>query len=149
MNLDNFWRIRMKKSLPAAMIFLALCLAFGSATGLATQQTAAVGGYQKAPKDDPPVVAAAKFAVSDQQTKQGGTVELVSIKRAETELVSGINYRLCLKVKVGGKSQTVTTIVNKTLDDRHTLTSWEAGGCKKATSTKPVDKTTSDKKTAP
>ena len=137
----------MKKSLPAAMIFLALYLAISIAPGLAAQQQ--TGGYQEAPKDDPPVVAAAKFAVSDQQTKQGGTVELVSIKRAETELVSGINYRLCLKVKVGGKSQTVTTIVNKTLDDRHTLTSWETGGCKKTTSTKPVDKTTSDKKTGP
>ena len=128
----------MKKSLPAIMIFLALYLAIsGAPASMAQQQT---GGYQEAPKDDPAVVSAAKFAVSDQQTKQGGTVELVSIKRAETELVSGINYRLCLKVKVGGKTQTVTTIVNKTLDDRHTLTSWEAGGCKKASSTKPVDK---------
>ena len=138
----------MKKSLTIVLILLALSLAIGSAPGSAAQQQ--TGGYQKAPKDDPPVVAAAKFAVSDQQTKQGGTVELVSIKRAETELVSGINYRLCLRVKVGGKSQTVTTIVNKTLDDRHTLNSWEAGGCKKASSsTKPVDKTTGDKKTGP
>ena len=129
----------MKKSLPAAMIFLALYLGFGGALGLAAQQQP-TGGYQEAPKDDPAVVSAAKFAVTDQQAKQGGTVELVSIKRAETELVSGINYRLCLKVKVGGKSQTVTAIVNKTLDDRQTLTSWETGGCKKASSTKPVDK---------
>jgi Aspartic acid proteinase inhibitor len=128
----------MKKSLPIVIILLALSLTIGIAPGSAAQQQ--TGGYQKAPKDDPPVVAAAKFAVSDQQTKQGGTVELVSIKRAETELVSGINYRLCLRVKVNGKTQTVTTIVNKTLDDRHTLTSWETGGCKKATSTKPVDK---------
>jgi hypothetical protein len=135
----------MKKSLPAIMIFLALYLAIGGALASTAQQQ--TGGYQEAPKDDPAVVSAAKFAVSDQQTKQGGTVSLVSIKRAETELISGVNYRLCLKVKVNGKSQTVTATVNKTLDDRQTLTSWEAGGCKKASSTKPVDKKTDGKTT--
>lgn len=128
----------MKKSLSTVMIFLALYLAFGIAPGLAAQQQ--TGGYQEAPKDDPAVVSAAKFAVTDQQTKQGGTVELVSIKRAETELVSGVNYRLCLKVKVSGKTQTVTAIVNKALDDRQTLTSWEAGGCKKASAKKTDNK---------
>jgi hypothetical protein len=135
----------MKKSLPAVMVFLAFYLTIGGALGSTAQQQ--TGGYQEAPKDDPAVVSAAKFAVSDQQTKQGGTVSLVSIKRAETELISGINYRLCLKVKVNGKSQTVTAIVNKTLDDRQTLTSWEAGGCKKASSTKPVEKKTDAKTT--
>lgn len=135
----------MKKCLPAVMIFLALYLAIGGAPGLATQQQ--TGGYQEAPKDDPAVVSAAKFAVSHHQTKQGGTVSLVSIKRAETELISGVNYRLCLKVKVDGKTQTVTALVNKALDDRQTLTSWETGGCKKSDSKKPDDKKTDSKTT--
>lgn len=129
----------MKKSLTAAMIFLSLYLAFGGAYALMAQQQTA-GGYQQAPKDDPPVITAAKFAVADQQANQGGTVQLVSIKRAETELTNGVNYRLCLKVKVNGKTQTITAGVNKSLNDQHTLTSWETGGCKKADSKKRVDK---------
>ena len=76
-------------------------------------------------------MAAAKAAVSERQQKEGGSVTLVKIKRAETQLVAGINYRLCLTVKANGKSQTATVVVNKTLDDKYSLTSWEAGGCKK------------------
>jgi Na+-transporting methylmalonyl-CoA/oxaloacetate decarboxylase gamma subunit len=127
----------MKKNLPAVIIFLALYLILGGMSELAAQQDKKqpeqpqVGGYQVAPKDDPAVVAAAKAAVSEQQTKEGGDLTLVSIKRAETQLVAGINYRLCLKVKAKGKSQTVTVVINKTLADKYSITSWEAGGCKK------------------
>jgi hypothetical protein len=140
----------MKTSSHAAMIFLALYLTFGIAPELAAQQPM-VGGYQEAPKADPAVVSAAKFAVGNQQEKQGGSISLVSIKRAETQLVAGVNYRLCLKVKVNGKSQTVTTVVYKALNDQQSLTSWEAGGCKKDVAKKPENKpdnkTTGDKKT--
>lgn len=119
----------MKKSLSVAVIFVALYLATGGALGSMAQQQS--GGYQEAPKADPAVVAAANFAVTEAQQKEGGTVILASIKQAYTELVEGVNYRLCLKVKVSGKTRTVTTVVNKTLADKYTLTSWEAGGCKK------------------
>jgi Aspartic acid proteinase inhibitor len=133
---DNFWRIRMKKSLSSAMIVLALYLTLGGALALmARQQT---GGYQEAPKADPAVVAAANFAVTEAQQKQGGTISLASIKRAETQLGPGVNYNLCLKVKVNGKTQSVTALVNKALDDKYTLTSWEPGGCKKLSDARPT-----------
>jgi hypothetical protein len=118
-----------KKSLLAVMIFLALYLALGVVLAMAQQQKQE-GGYQKAPKNDPAIIAAANFAVNEQK-KETGTISLASIKRAETQLVAGINYRLCLRFKVDGKSRTATAVVNKTLDDRYTLTSWEPGGCKK------------------
>jgi Aspartic acid proteinase inhibitor len=123
-------RFNVKKSLPVVMIFLALYLTLGGGLELAAQQPT-VGGYEKAPKDDPAIVSAAKFAVNEQQQKQGGSISLVSVQRAETQLVAGINYRLCLKVKVDGANKKVTVVVNKTLEDRYTLTSWEPGGCKK------------------
>ncbi|MGB7924213.1 MAG: cystatin domain-containing protein [Pyrinomonadaceae bacterium] len=119
----------MKKSLPVVVIFLAFYLTLGGAlASMAQQQT---GGYAEAPKDDPAVVAAANFAVTEAQQKEGGAVSLVSVRRAETQIVAGVNYNLCLKVKVNGKTRKVTALVYKTLDDRYTLTSWEPGGCKK------------------
>ena len=127
----------MKKRLPVIIIFIALYLTLGVISELAAQQKKQetpppqVGGYQAAPKADPAVVAAAKAAVSERQQKEGGDLTLVSIKRAETQLVAGINYRLCLKVKAKDKSQTVTVVINKTLDDKYSITSWETGGCKK------------------
>ena len=136
----------MKKRWPVVIIFIALYLTLGAISELAAQQKQEqkkqeqkkqeppqpqVGGYQAAPKADPAVVAAAKAAVSERQQKEGGDLTLVSIKRAETQLVAGINYRLCLKVKAKDKSQTVTVIINKTLDDKYSITSWETGGCKK------------------
>jgi Na+-transporting methylmalonyl-CoA/oxaloacetate decarboxylase gamma subunit len=127
----------MKKRLPSVIIFIALYLTLGVMSELAAQQKKQetpppqVGGYQAAPKADPAVVAAAKAAVSERQQKEGGDLTLVSIKRAETQLVAGINYRLCLKVKAKDKSQTVTVVINKTLDDKYSITSWETGGCKK------------------
>ena len=137
----------MKKRLPVVIIFIALCLTPGVVSELAAQQQQEqkkqeqqeqkkqsppqVGGYQAAPKTDPAIVAAAKAAVSERQQKEGGDLTLVSIKRAETQLVAGINYRLCLKVKAKDKSQTVTVVINKTLDDKYSITSWETGGCKK------------------
>jgi hypothetical protein len=146
----------MRKSLPVVVILLLLHLTFGVA-GLMAQQPQKdqkepkqqqeqkkeqkepkqepkqpeVGSYQAAPKNDPAVEAAAKAAVSERQQKEGGDITLVSIKRAETQLVAGINYRLCLKVKAGGKSQTVTVVINKTLNEKYSLTTWQPGGCKK------------------
>lgn len=120
------------------MILLALSLSVGCMLEVVVAQQTA-GDYQEAPKADPATVAAANFAVTEQQQKQGGTITLVSIKRAETQLVAGINYRLCLKVKAGGKTQTVTAVVNKALNDKYSLTSWEPGGCKKASKAKPSE----------
>jgi Aspartic acid proteinase inhibitor len=121
----------MKKRLSTVIIFFVLYLAFGGMMALMAQQQPQVGGYQDAPKADPAIVAAAKAAVSERQQKEGGSITLVKIKRAETQLVAGVNYRLCLNVKANGKTQTATVVVNKTLDDKYSLTSWEAGGCKK------------------
>lgn len=128
----------MKKHLPVVMISLALCIAACCMLKVVVAQQT-VGGYQEAPKADPATVAAANFAVTEQQQKQGGTITLVSIKRAETQLVAGINYRLCLKVKAEGKTQTVTAVVNKALNDKYSLTSWETGGCKKESKAKPSE----------
>ena len=126
----------MKEKLTVMMIFLALYLTLGGMLVAQQPQPSPEGSYQEAPKDDPAVVSAAKFAVGEQQQKEGGTISLVSIKRADTKFDSGLNYRLCLKVKANDKTHTVTTVVNKSLTDKYSLTSWETGGCKKAVTEK-------------
>src|ERR1051326_6292054 len=74
-----------------------------------------VGGYKEVATDDPEVVAAAKFAVGAQGEKQNATIKLVSVEHAESQVVAGINYRLCLKVQAGDSdddaTQEVKTVV--------------------------------------
>lgn len=94
-----------------------------------------LGGYKDAAVDNAEVVAAAEFAVGEQGQKQEMTVSLVSIERAESQVVAGVNYRLCLKVtlKAEGEDeeveQTVKVVVHKSLQREYSLTSWAEEEC--------------------
>lgn len=87
------------------------------------------GGYIEASTTDPEVVSAANFAVGRQRRKRGARASLVSIERAETQVVAGVNYRLCLRVRSGGRTQEVVTVVYRNLRQRYSLTSWRARRC--------------------
>src|SRR5436190_18069122 len=94
----------MKRSSRAALIAVVLAL-LGAAAVLA-QRT---GGYREIDKADENAAAAAEFAVKDQSEKKELTYKLVSVEKAETQTVAGINYRLCLKIsyqKQGEDSET-------------------------------------------
>jgi cystatin-C len=119
-----------KKKLGFLLLTVAITLLLGSITGVHAQQTPMAGGYQSASVTDPDVMAAARYAVKKQKRKR--SVRLVSIERAETQVVAGMNYRLCLKVKIKGKTRTVTTVVYKNLQQRYSLTSWKQGKCESA-----------------
>jgi hypothetical protein len=76
------------------------------------------GGYNTVSVDNKEVVAAAAFAIEAQkkaiQEKTGGkpaNLELITILKAEQQVVAGMNYRLNLKVKLNGKEKTAETIV--------------------------------------
>ncbi len=131
----------MKKSSQALMILVALGIAFGCATvGLGQGGVPIVGGYKEAATDDSEVVAAAEFAISARKEKEGGPLSLVSIKRAESQVVQGTNYRLCLEVKAadetdaGVESQDVRVVVWSKLTrpgekKQYQLTRWEEADC--------------------
>lgn len=96
----------------------------------AHQQEPVAGGYGETAKDDPEARAAARFAISSQSRKLHARISLVSIKRAEVQVVAGLNYRICMRVRIKRKAKDVTVVVYKDLKKQYSLTSWTEGECK-------------------
>lgn len=92
-----------------------------------------VGGYRDIPKTDSGAKAAAEFAVSTQAEKSNKEIELVSVHKAERQVVAGSNYRLCLKITTSGDNGDVTSyvkvVVYQDLKQEYKLTSWEKSDC--------------------
>jgi cystatin-C len=94
-----------------------------------------VGGYKAIAANDSAAHEAAEFAVSTQAEKSGKSMTLVSVTRAERQVVAGSNYRLCLKVNSeGGEGQDDVTIfvqavVYVDLKGNKKLTSWTIADC--------------------
>lgn len=112
----------------AVLLFTAAC----PITGLAQQSR--LGGYATASVTNKEVVAAAAFAIKAQQNamqekmdKDPPKLELVTIMKAEQQVVAGMNYRLKLNVKLNGKERTAEAIVwwqAWRKPDPYRLTSW-------------------------
>jgi hypothetical protein len=117
----------MKKNLLVVSMFVAFIVIHGNAFGVLAQESPMVGNYREASKTDREVVSAARFAIKSEKRKRGGRLSLVSIERAEIQVVAGLNYRLCLKVKMKGKTEDVTAVVYKNLKQKYALSSWDAG----------------------
>ncbi len=115
----------MKKKLPMILMSVAINAVMGCMFGLPAQQPPVVGGYREASRAEPDVVSAAKYAIKKEKRKKGVGLSLISIERAETQVVAGINYKLCLRVKIKDKIQSVTTVVYRNLPQEYSLPSWE------------------------
>ena len=88
------------------------------------------GAYGDASVTDKDVVKATKFAVKSRSTQIGKRFTLVRIQKAESQLVAGMNYRVCLRVRDSRKRiSTITAVVYKDLKNRYSLSRWKAGGC--------------------
>lgn len=124
----NFMGRQMKKSWRIVIGIAALSVILSSVSGALAQCGPIAGGYAETSISNPEVVAAAKYAVRRQAQKQGASISLISIRRAEVQVVSGLNYRLGLRVNVNGKTQDVTAVVYKNLKRRYSLSNWEADG---------------------
>jgi cystatin-C len=125
-------RLLMIKKLLLMLMSVAINAVMGCMIGLQAQQPPVAGGYQEASRTEPDVVSAAKFAIKEERRKKGVRVSLISIGRAETQVVAGINYRLCLRIKIKGKIQSVRTVVYKNLQRKYSLSSWEEDVCRSA-----------------
>jgi hypothetical protein len=122
----------MKKKLLLMLMSVAINAVMGCMLGLQAQEPPVAGGYQEASRTESDVVSAAKFAIKEEKRKKGVRLSLISIERAETQVVAGINYRLCLRVKIKGKIRSVRTVVYKNLQQKYALSSWEEGDCRSA-----------------
>ena len=105
-------------------------------TALATCASAQkVGGYKSISRTDAGALAAAEFAVDAQAERKGLSIELINVEKAESQVVAGTNYRLCLKVTTSGADDeadvtiTVRVIVSRNLKGAYSLTSWMEEDC--------------------
>jgi Aspartic acid proteinase inhibitor len=118
----------MKKFTRLMLGFIGLYLLIGGLFTLSAQQI--VGNYRKISKSDTEVVAAAKFAVKQEKRKKGNSgLALISVERAASQVVAGRNYKICMKVKMNGKTENATAVVFLNLKDKFSLTSWNKGIC--------------------
>lgn len=103
---------------------LAAAMVFGFAAATNAQRIA--GGYSSVAVDDASVVAAAGFAVDkrvETNTEQEG-MKLDSIDKAESQVVAGRNFRLCMTVSMDTEHQQVQAVVYQNLQQKYSLTSW-------------------------
>lgn len=82
------------------------------------------GSFRTVAVSGPDVLIAAKAAIGLHRAQSKSVFQLVSIERAEQQVVAGMNYRMTLKLKHGAKSERVTTQVYKNLQGKFALTSW-------------------------
>lgn len=115
----------MKKNWRVVAIVAALNIVLGAISSVSAQQLPIAGGYAEASTSDPEVVSAASFAIRAEGRKIGARISLLSIERAEVQVVAGLNYRLHLKVKVNGRTQDATAVVYRNLRQTYSLSSWD------------------------
>ena len=118
----------MRKILQTTMCFVTFGVFFIAVVSCPAQMI--VGNYRTASVTEPAVISAANFAVEAQNKKQGTkSVKLISIEKAEQQVVAGLNYRLCLAVESNNSAEQATAIVYQNLQNKLQLTSWTKETC--------------------
>ena len=126
------WRFIITAAVTSMFILAGPNIFSGNHSSVFAQQGPIVGGYADASNSDPEVVAAARFAIKTETQKLHARITLVLIERAEVQVVAGLNYRLCMRVKMKGKTRNVSAVIYKNLKQKYSLTSWSAAaGCMK------------------
>jgi uncharacterized membrane protein YoaK (UPF0700 family) len=91
------------------------------------------GGYGTADLKDPQVIAAAKFAVGAQNAKLKRTgnraYTLLEIGKAETQVVAGLNFHVCVNTKLGTNIRSAEAVVYQDLQQKLSLSSWSWKKC--------------------
>ncbi len=119
----------MKIKLSVFAIFIALFIALGSASNCFGQTEQITGGYGDADVKDAEVVKAANFAIKKGAKRQKATIKLVSVKKAQMQVVAGLNYQICMQItskksRRKAVEQFVKVVVYRNLKNTYSLTSW-------------------------
>ncbi len=118
------------KQLLTLAVFMLIC---ATLTDVSAQRK--VGGYKSASVSDESVIEAAEFAVMTQGKNEDTEFTLDSVLKAETQVVAGTNFRLCLDVLASDAdedavyNQQVVVIVFRNLKKEFSLTSWTEEEC--------------------
>jgi stress response protein SCP2 len=120
----------MKKNLQITFALLIFTIVFGAWSNCFGQMA---GDYRPALVTDKTVIDAAKFAVRAEAKKMRKTFRFAGVKQAETQVVAGRNYRLCMEYTVTEKGKKVTknatAVIFLNLKQKFSLTSWEEAVC--------------------
>ncbi len=85
--------------------------------------------YRAVPMSDAEVTAALRFALADQQRRNGSAVRLRSVLSAERQGTASANLRFCLAVERQGRPDFARVVVNHRGSDRWLVTLWAWGAC--------------------
>lgn len=121
----------MTKSFRLFFALAAFCMVVAFA-GVSYGQRPIVGGFKKADANSAAVVAAAKFAVNAQNEEDDMNRTFSKVVSAETQVVAGTNYRMCVEVTITGdetETSWAKVVVNQNLKKEYKLTSWSAEDC--------------------
>ena len=94
-----------------------------------------VGGYKSIAETDAGAIAAANFAVKARGKTDNAEITLESIEKAESQLVQGTNFRLCMEISISradedvNYKQMVKAIIYRNLKQQFTLSSWVEEEC--------------------
>jgi hypothetical protein len=111
-------------------VFLSLGIALLTTLAIAQQMT---GGFSNADLKNPEVITAAKFALETKNSSMNRTgaraYTLLEIEKAQVQVVAGLNYRVCIKIKLGSILRTADALVYKNLQNQQSLSSWTWDKC--------------------
>jgi Aspartic acid proteinase inhibitor len=113
---------------PKTLAIFAAFIIITISSAICQAQPRIAGGYSAVSNSDETVIEAANFAVETQAQKDD-TLELISIERAERQIVAGSNYRMCLSVKSNGKEEQASATVYLNLQNQFSLSEWTPGKC--------------------
>lgn len=122
----------MKKQIQLMFLLVSICAFSGFLSSVSAQR---VGGFKEIAKNDVGALAAAKFAITKKAKLDESKIVLISVEKAESQLVAGTNFRLCLVVEVEEKGENVRTDrqvlvqVYRNLKNIYTLSKWEEKEC--------------------
>jgi copper homeostasis protein (lipoprotein) len=96
---------------------------------LTRRDSSVPGGYSGINVTDSDAKAAAEFAITEQGRREGIDLSLIEIVQAQKQVVAGLNYKMCLRVKSGDTTRTAVAVVYKNLQQQYSLTSFQWGKC--------------------
>lgn len=120
----------MKRNLITLFFTAVFCLAF-VATGFA-QRPPTTGGYRSLDTNDQRANLAADFALKEKSKEMEVDLSLDAMHKAESQVVAGTNYRLCMEIYAPSKEAETdgvhffaSAVVYVNLKNEYKLTKWE------------------------
>lgn len=120
----------MSRKGPFWMLLLALVPGLVHATPVVTEAAAPIaGGWQPAPIEES-VQEIARFALAERQPQEAQAISLQGVREASRQVVAGLNFRLQLRVKRGGRVREASATVYQDLQGQRRLIAWEWQPCR-------------------